>query len=64
MLSPYLNSHRPCCFPHTLTDDKGRQRKLYRQADLQTPYEKLKSLPDAEICLRAGGSFAELRTAA
>ena len=64
MLSPYLNSHRPCYFQHTLTDDKGRQRKLYRQADLQTPYEKLKSLPDAEIYLRAGGSFAELRTAA
>ena len=64
LLSPYLHSHRPCCFQHTLTDDKGRQRKLYRQANLQTPYEKLKPLPDAEIYLRAGVSFAELRTSA
>ena len=52
-LSPYLNYHRPCCFPHTLTAAKGRQHKLYRHAYRQTPYEKLKSSPEAERYLRA-----------
>ena len=60
LLSPYLNYHRPCYFPHTRIDAKGRQRKLYRQADLQTPYEKLKSLPAAASYLRPGVSFAAL----
>ncbi len=29
-LNPYINYHRPCFFPKTTTDSKGRQRKIYR----------------------------------
>ena len=60
VLSPYLNYHRPCYFPHEQIDAKGKLRKRYRQQDLLTPYEKLKSLPDAEACLRPGIDFAQL----
>ena len=60
VLSPYLNYHRPCYSPHAQIDAKGKLRKRYRQQDLLTPYEKLKSLPGAEACLRPGIDFAQL----
>jgi len=60
ILSPYLNFHRPCFFPETITDDKGRERKRYPYQSLTTPYEKLKSLPNAEAYLKPGISFAQL----
>ena len=59
-LSPFLNYHRPCLFPIETTDDKGRVRKRYRDEDVMTPYEKLKSLPDAERALRPGVTFEQL----
>ena len=49
VLSPYLNFHRPCFFPSETVDAKGRRRKRYRDADIMTPYEKLKSLPEAAV---------------
>lgn len=60
VLSPYLNFHRPCYFPTEVLDAKGRVRKRYRQADLMTPYDKLKSLPDAERYLKDGVTFEQL----
>ena len=51
VLSPYLNFHRPCFFPSETVDAKGRRRKRYRDADIMTPYEKLKSLPEAAVYL-------------
>lgn len=60
ILTPYLNFHRPCLFPDTVTDDKGRQRKHYPYRNLRTPYDKLKSLPDAESYLKPGVSFEQL----
>lgn len=60
VLSPYLNFHRPCHFPTEYVDGKGKIRKRYRYADMMTPYEKLKSLPDAESCLRPGITFDRL----
>ena len=63
-LSPYLNFHRPCFFPSEEVDAKGRVRKRYRDADIMTPYEKLKSLPNAAACLKPGTTFAELDAAA
>jgi len=60
VLSPYLNYHRPCFFPETVIDDKGRQRRRYRYELLDTPYQKLRSLPDAETHLRPGVSFEQL----
>jgi transposase InsO family protein len=56
-LNPYLNFHRPCFFPETRTDDKGKQRKIYRYENMMTPYDKLKSLPDAKDYLKPGASF-------
>lgn len=60
VLSPYLNYHRPCHFPTEYADKKGKIRKRYRYADMMTPYEKLKSLPDAAGYLRPGISFDRL----
>ena len=44
----YLNFHRPCAFPTEVMDRKGKIKKKYRYQDYQTPYEKLKSIPDAQ----------------
>jgi len=46
-LRSYLNYHRPCFFPITEIDDKGRQRKRYLYEHMMTPYEKFRSLPKA-----------------
>jgi transposase InsO family protein len=59
-LNPYLNYHRPCFFPETRTDSKGKERKIYRYENLMTPFEKLKSLPRAKQYLKPGVSFATL----
>ena len=60
VLTPFLNFHRPCLFPTEVTDKKGRIRKRYRYQDTMTPFEKLKSLPDAEQYLRPGITIAAL----
>ena len=57
ILNPYINYHRPSFFPETITDGKGRERKVYRYENMMTPYDKLKSLPDAGNYLKAGLSF-------
>jgi transposase InsO family protein len=59
-LNPYVNFHRPCFFPDIITDSKGRIRKRYRFEDMMTPYEKLKSLPEAKDFLKPGMSFQAL----
>ena len=59
-LNPYVNFHRPCLFAETITDAKGRQRKRYPYKLMMTPYEKLKSLHNAEQFLKPGISFAKL----
>ena len=60
VLSPDLNFHRPCFFPSETVDAKGRRRKRYRDADIMTPYEKLKSLPEAAVYLTPGTTFQQL----
>ena len=60
LLSLYLNYHRPCFFPTEYTDPKGRIRKKYRYQDMMTPYEKLKSLANAEAFLKPGITFEQL----
>jgi hypothetical protein len=52
LLTEYLNFHRPCHFPTETVDAKGKRRKHYRYQDLMTPYEKLKSLPEASQYLK------------
>ena len=60
VLSPYLNFHRPCFFPTEAVDARGRLRKHYRYEDMMTPYDKLKSLPDAHQYLKPGTTFQQL----
>ncbi len=59
-LNPYLNFHRPCLFAETITDAKGRQRKRYPYKLMMTPYEKLKSLHQAEQYLKPEITFQAL----
>jgi len=56
----YINYHRPCRFATRLQDKKGKVKKIYRQEDFQTPYEKLKSIPDSSKHLKEGITFARL----
>lgn len=60
VLSPYLNFHRPCFFPEEVVDDKGRITKRYRYEHLMTPFEKLKSLLNAESFLKPNITFQTL----
>lgn len=59
-LNPYINYHRPCFFPEIETNDKGKERKVYRYKKMMTPYEKFKSLPNAAQFLREGLTFEKL----
>ena len=59
-LNPYVNYHRPCFFPEVKTDAKGKQRKIYPYEKMMTPYEKFRSLPNAEQYLKDGESFKSL----
>jgi len=56
-LNLFLNYHRPCYFPTTLTDDKGKERKQYHYGKMMTPYVKLKSLDQSEGYLKDALSF-------
>ena len=60
VLSPALNFHRPCMFPVKHTDDDGRVRKRYPHDAVMTPYERLRSLDNAERYLKPGITFAAL----
>ncbi len=63
-LNPYVNFHRPCFFPETITDAKGKERKKYRYEDMMTPYEKLKSIPEANQYLKVGITLEQLNAQA
>ncbi len=56
----YINYHRPCGFATKIQDSKGKVKKIYHQNDFQTPYEKLKSIPDGYRYLKTGITFATL----
>ena len=62
--SPYINFHRPCFFPVSVVDIKGKIKKTYPYEEVKTPYEKLKSVPQAESYLRPGVTFERLETIA
>jgi transposase InsO family protein len=59
-LNPYLNFHRPCGYPVTMTDRRGKEKKVYPASRYMTPYEKLKSLPETKKFLKTGITFEEL----
>ncbi len=63
-LNPYLNFHRPCFFPVSVVDHRGKIKKTYPYEKVRTPYERLKALPQAESYLRPGVTFEKLETIA
>lgn len=54
----YLNYHRVCEFATDYTDKNGKVRKKYNERS--TPYDKLKSLENAEQYLKEGVLFEQL----
>ena len=60
VFNEYLNYHRPCGFAEIKTNAKGKEIKKYPKENYQTPYEKFKSLPNAEQYLKPGITFADL----
>lgn len=59
-LNPYINYHRPCLYPTISIDEKGKEKKKYEYKNMMTPYEKLKSLPNANQFLKEGITFEKL----
>ena len=59
-LATYLNYHRLCSFSSERVDAGGRIRVVHRDADIMTPYERLRSLPEASACLTPGTTLAQL----
>jgi transposase InsO family protein len=60
-LNPYINFHRPCFFAVDETDHKGKVKKKYPYDKINTPYEKMKALPDIENYLRPGVTLEKLQ---
>jgi hypothetical protein len=60
-LNPYVNFHRPCLFPHAITDAKGKITKRYPQHLVATPLEKLASLPPAQQNLKPAVTLEHLQ---
>jgi transposase InsO family protein len=56
----YLNFHRPCGFASIKELPNGKIKKVYKFEDYATPYDKLKSLPNAKQYLKKGLSFKKL----
>ena len=59
-LNPYINYHRPCFFPEIITHASGKQIKRYPFSSMMTPYDKLKSLPNAQRFLKPFCDFIQL----
>jgi len=59
-LNIYINFHRPCFFPVSVIDHRGKVKKTYPYQDVMTPYEKFKSLPAAESYLCPGVTIKKL----
>ncbi len=59
-LSPFPDFHRPCLFATEYRDGDSRIRRKYLAGDVMTPYDRLRSLPDAERFLKPGIDFALL----
>jgi transposase InsO family protein len=59
-LNPYINFHRPCFFAVEEIDHKGKIQKRYPYSKINTPFEKLKSLPLVESYLRPGVTLEKM----
>lgn len=61
---PYINFHRPCFFPEKFIDEKGKQRTKYPAKNMMTPFDKLKSIPNAKKHLKPDVTFEILEKVA
>lgn len=61
-LNIFVNFHRPCAFGKEviINERTGKRKRVYRHADYQVPYEKLKSLENAKQYLTDRVTFARL----
>ncbi len=59
-LNPYVNFHRPCFFAVSVTDHRSKVKKTYPFEKVMTPYEKLRSLPTADVSLQPGVTMKTL----
>lgn len=59
-LVPYINFHRPCFFVEKKIDTKGKVKKIYSYEKIMTPYDKLRSLPNAAQYLKKCFNFDKL----
>lgn len=59
-LNPYVNYHRSCLYSTEYLDAKGKRKKKYHYNDMMTPYEKFKSLHNAQHYLKEGLTFKKL----
>lgn len=60
IFNEYLNYHRPCGFATVDVNAKGKEIKKYLKENYMTPYEKFKSLKNAEQYLKPGVTFTDL----
>jgi len=60
IFNEYLNFHRPCAFATEIEDRKGKIKKVYKQENYMTPYEKFKSLTNSYSFLKPGITFEKL----
>lgn len=63
-LNPYINYHRPCFFPVTKVDAKGKQRKTYPYKAMMTPFEKFLLLPRRSQYPKPGVTLKQLNAIA
>lgn len=63
-LNPYINYHRPCFYPVTKVDAKGKQRKTYPYEAMMTPFEKFMSLTRRSQYLKPGVTLKQLNAIA
>jgi len=59
-LNVYINFHRPCFFSVSAIDPRGKIKKTYPYQEVMTPYEKLRSLPEAQSYLQSGVTMEKL----
>lgn len=61
-LNPFVNFHRPCAFGKEVivNERTGKRKRVYPHRDYLTPYEKLKSLENAQQYLTPEITFEHL----
>lgn len=59
-LNIYLNFHRPCGFAEVKSDHKGKEKKVYKEENYLTPYQKLQTLKNWTKYLAPGRTKQEL----